>query len=655
MLACSVCLGGAIEFVDHTYAGGSNDGETATPWTTIEDGTDDVSEGGEVRLRNAAYATTQISSDGYIIINAADGNTGKNFTIAVDSAVISATTITFATARAVRIDEDNDGFTITLKNITFTPSGGTPDRWFSWDTPNIGGNLTFEDCVYTGTKNINTVATGSGVREMRLIRCVATSLDDADIFDLDEFDLVYIDGCTFVNVFSTADQFFDIDATNNKRMVLIIKNSSFSLETELIKPVDGCNIETFVFDNNTVTWTDVIGAGGTIDGIAFINSTIAGTDNRVEEIRITNNTFQVDDATKYVQGVIDIRIGSDISAVFPIYGPLIMNNTFNADKANYFGTAIFIHDGVIGASVQGNYIVGFEDGVWDEGTYTDIQHNYAKCTNPLRLAGSVGGNVINNTAIAVDGQATGRALVLGRFNFSAESTDGVGDTFTATTYIDDTAWDLSTVVADGSMIAVVVADADAGGLDFTYAGQIVLVNDGTDTITVKEWIKFDGTIETPTVADFAVRCIRYPSKMRIYNNILDGTLSSFTFTFDYVPFDVANYIDYNCLQIGTSFMSNIGLFGNKGGATTNTLAAMQAVWLTYSAAYPLNGANSIELPPLVDSFGRLRTNSPCINAGRRDVDVNGNVIGRTSIGAWGPFALPSATRRPRYQFKTIYD
>ena len=70
----------------------------------------------------------------------------------------------------------------------------------------------------------------------------------------------------------------------------------------------------------------------------------------------------------------------------------------------------------------------------------------------------------------------------------AGDTSGATTTFTATTVVDATAWDLSAVAA--GMYAV-TSDG--------YVGLISVVNDGTDTVTVKAWVKMsNGIVGTPT-------------------------------------------------------------------------------------------------------------------------------------------------------------
>ena len=70
-----------------------------------------------------------------------------------------------------------------------------------------------------------------------------------------------------------------------------------------------------------------------------------------------------------------------------------------------------------------------------------------------------------------------------------------------------------------------------------------------------------------------------------------------------------------------------------------------------SAAWPIKGANSIELDPqFIDAAGddfRLKTISPCLNTGLR-------LLGRISMGVFQPRGIIQASDRCRYNFDDIY-
>ena len=58
-------------------------------------------------------------------------------------------------------------------------------------------------------------------------------------------------------------------------------------------------------------------------------------------------------------------------------------------------------------------------------------------------------------------------------------------TYTARTVVDGTAWDLSAITANEIALGVYIKTADG------YMGVVSAVNDGTDTVTVKNWIRQD--------------------------------------------------------------------------------------------------------------------------------------------------------------------
>ena len=583
-----ICFGDAIEYVDHTYALGGSNGDDATPWTDIVSATAAVSEGGQVLLRNATYTTTQIGADSYIRYAAARSNLGTNHTIDVDTDYVAATTLNYTLNRAFRIDDDNEGYTITVKNMTFTGSGAA-ERVFHFDT-GTGGGMRFEDCTFTNTFKLNTASNGTETKELTMIRCSAPNLNAADVFSLNDYSLAYFEDCTFTNVYATDDNFFVTSVTNNVPLTFVIKDCTFSLKTELIG-ASSYNFEVFSITGSSITWTDVITTG--VESVTAISLTSTEL-KRLETVRITGNTFTVNNPASTTVMTYIIFLGLTSGDV-PVRSVNISDNTFTTLIAGYKGVGIQITTGTEGTHINNNEMYGFSEAIFDQGTYTEITGNIIKATNPIRISGAIGGTLGNNTILSIDGTTTGRCVVLGREEFSVESTDHVADTFTATTYVSATEWDLPDVVTDGTMIAVAISDADTGTLEFTYAGTIV--DKGANTVTVKEWLDENGDVGLPTVGDYAVRCIRWPSGYKIFNNIFDGRDASLTFTFDFAPWDQGNYVDNNCYLTGTNFMSNLGDFGSKLSNEWATVAQMRTEWLTYSAAYPDNDAGTISEDP----------------------------------------------------------
>lgn len=85
------------------------------------------------------------------------------------------------------------------------------------------------------------------------------------------------------------------------------------------------------------------------------------------------------------------------------------------------------------------------------------------------------------------------------------TTSSANTTFTVTTGVDGTAWDLST--ASAGMIAV-TSDG--------YRGTITVVNDGADTITVGEWTTKEAGIPGTPVATSTIRIFKVIENSQSY-------------------------------------------------------------------------------------------------------------------------------------------
>jgi hypothetical protein len=310
---------------------------------------------------------------------------------------------------------------------------------------------------------------------------------------------------------------------------------------------------------------------------------------------------------------------------------------------------------VFGSVVTYNAINNYEFGIFNYGAESDITGNSLYCNNPILLWGGQKNVVLNNTMKSLDATAQGgdggRCLVLGRKWFAdyVQVSTAAAD-FTATTFTSSVAWDLSNVPTDGTAWAVVTS-VNTGSPAVLFFGVINAADDGTDTVTVDQWIRVSdyATGIIPTGDDNYVTVNSWSSDNYIVNNIMDGIDSLNTLTFDFNPLEGKNIVDYNCYQAGSASLSNLG------SDDLDTLAELQAKWVAWpedSASWYLSTSktsdtNSIEADPLFidpDNYDlRLRPESPALNDGKEG-----------SMGGWQPFALANQEYRARYAGNPLY-
>lgn len=123
-----------------------------------------------------------------------------------------------------------------------------------------------------------------------------------------------------------------------------------------------------------------------------------------------------------------------------------------------------------------------------------------------------------------------------------------------------------------------------------------------------------------------------------YNNIIDTCDNGFWLEDGANNDPTINYNDFNCL-------SNIANSAYDGPGSGFVSAGDNDILLDPRFVNPDSG-----------DF-RLRDSSPCLNAGRRStLDASGNGIGRTTMGAWQPWASPKPNRRrSRYSGDSIFN
>ena len=121
----------------------------------------------------------------------------------------------------------------------------------------------------------------------------------------------------------------------------------------------------------------------------------------------------------------------------------------------------------------------------------------------------------------------------------------------------------------------------------------------------------------------------------------------------------------NCIFMPDAGATDYGIWGSSDGAslgliTNNCFYATDGAMAEGQIGYLTDGtvtftpANSVLTDPLLRDPAnhdyRLRPNSPCLNAGDATLGP-----GRSTIGAWLPYADPAVRLRERYDFTSIYD
>jgi hypothetical protein len=535
----------------------TGDGTAAAPEKSISAAITDAATGDTIKLIGGTYNDdTQIWGIDLL---------GKNLTIEpnVVGTRITITRTAEGASSVFRFLADRTGFSYTWNNIDFVDEK-TSGVLFFWYLE-VGGNIILNDCTIT-TASSNAAFTGT------------TQITNNAIFRK----------LTLDNVNITRS-----GATTAKMVNLT------SFAKTMIKD---CNIT----DNTTTSTVGVITMEHTRGPVEIRGCHLTG------ENPIIFYNYATNGATLIIAD----------------------NNLLSTEDLNgtgitlgYTGTATA--DTIYGAKIINNKISNFAYGINQLAYNTDIAGNTIYAVNSLAVTGGGKPFIYNNTFVSTDSGGTdgGRCIVFARKWFAKQGTvaylNSSGTDFDTTTVIATAGGgecDFNNVLTDGSMMAF-VSSTNTGSPYPLYYGIVYGTNEGANTITVDKWTKVsDYTTETPTDNTYYVSIVKYGNGAYITNNILDGSRSDYTITFDFSPLAGSNYINYNCYSAGSVSLSNLGCTA-AGCDGQTTLAQLQAKWLVwpwvYSECY-YNDDHSIEAVPQYNNFDTydftLKPNSPCINA-----------------------------------------
>lgn len=375
------------------------------------------------------------------------------------------------------------------------------------------------------------------------------------------------DGCTFT-------------CASNARIASSIK--SFASETSRTKRLrltncTGTGISTA--DSRLIMLTSFTSVY--IADCSFIDSATALTTGAMIYMDSTTGPVHILDSVLTSERAIYCTAFSDTRAELTVKGCAITNtDTIESGFGIWMDTTAATAT-VAGARIIGNTITGYRGAIYDYAKETFVAgNNIYNCIDCINSYGSSKAVYVNNRLVSIDGTATGRCLMLGRKELAPETAKSASNTFTATTFVSNAAWDLSKVQTDKTCMAIAY---DVQGVSPVpdYWGIVTGADNDTDTVTVLCWRKFaDASVETPaagttpTAANLYVAVVQYANQIYAAYNIMDGSDATNVFTYDFNP-RVGLFSDYNIYY---------PVKHNLGGVAQTTLAALQAKWQSFPTA-----------------------------------------------------------------------
>ncbi len=539
----------------------------------------------------------------------------------ITSACFGATTFTVgsgkdhATVQAA-IDEC-DGtpagpYTIVIDADTYTEA-------FAFDTTNNAQSIALQPAVgeavvlrtNTGFFGMRITMT-SGSVSFKDMTLQSTGADDQLLITIDAVDVsLTLDGCTVGDLGDNSLIGVSKGTTGTQTAVITINNCNF---LNLQKAVLATDVAELIFTNNTeYTYTASAQAANFVD-LREIVSEITITDNNISttnasQVWVVGNTGELDydfaDVQNNTFGTINsggIIFGDTTDAAGQVH---IANNTITITTS---GTAqVGIRLGGDGAD-PGD--IGFAKVLDNKVTYPGTVDSHGILIGQGVNSAYVAGNFVDtdNVAFAIKGGSV-----------TLENNIGLGFLPCLLKGCKSPVVKNNTFVATGSKAGnyVLSIDSDGAGTNTDHA-----------TIINNNFILTDST------------SVRFMDSDADGGGILNAG---------------SHLIDNNC------WFSDHALtdFANIDSETNPAnFAAMQAFWATWAPVrYPNNMANGINENPQFKSVPnndfRLRPKSPCLNQGISSLGGDG-IFGRTSIGAWLPFALPEQEYRPRYKDIPLY-
>ncbi len=643
ILICGLCMAATPIFVDPGPGGNDGNGGVTpgSPKKTILSAIGVVDDPGTIKLMPGTYNDASQGAGWKISM------LGTDITFEPHTTTVS---LTFDTATdCIRVGGERSGNTWTFNNITFNAASS---RYVIYSSQDNGGSLVFNDVIFNGDLNLLTSPqTSVNLRELTLTGCTLSS-SVAIGFQAIDFDLLKIDDCDITNTYNADNgRFFDPRADFGR---FIMTNSRYTTSTHA-----------FYFDDDAVldriksidiTGNDIIQTNVAAITFGLYIDNEDGTMDIYDGITVRDNdwSFTTADTTDFRPIYLKMTEASVVT-------PIITGNVFSTAATDY-GDCITLIDGISAAIVENNYASGFLNGVLARSKGSSFTGNTFDCVNGFKLEGVTGSVFNDNTVIAHTSAVssdTGRCLVFGRRVIADEVAAAAANTFTATTFISNAAWVLSSVVADRTMIAIAY-DGDTGlsSPSADFFGIINTVNDGTDTITVDEWIKVsDYSIETPVDTTENVTVVLFSEYNRCYNNLFDGSDAVNTITYDFSPRASGNLVDFN------TYIAGSGAIANINAVNQTTLAALQSKWAAWPTTGELTNNNDqnsrvITTSPFVNKTGndfRLNIAQANFNTGEQIKNVNNESIGQSTVGSWKPLVIKGLPLRGRLSSGTIYD